>query len=121
MTDYVIVPREATDGMVYALRTGSRADYPSDELCKVRYTALLHKVPEHNLVTIDKDDLEALRKDAERLDWLADPNNYLGAVSLPAECVKRNVHSMRDAIDDAMQSDAFIQHTIDKAMKGDDK
>ncbi len=45
-----------------------------------------------------------LRKDAERLDWLADPTNRIGNVQLPRECVERNPHSLRDAIDDAIRS-----------------
>lgn len=43
-----------------------------------------------------------LRKDAARLDWLADPENQIGEVLLPTEVVEQNPHSMRDAIDAAM-------------------
>lgn len=43
-----------------------------------------------------------LRKDAARLDWLADPENHNGSVQLPREIVFANIHSMRDAIDAAM-------------------
>ena len=46
-----------------------------------------------------------LRDDAARLDWLADPANIHGAVSLPRHCVEANLHSMRDAIDAAMEID----------------
>ena len=46
-------------------------------------------------------------RDALRLDWLADPKNSIGNVQLPAKCVENNVHSLRDAIDEAMEmSDA---------------
>jgi hypothetical protein len=48
-------------------------------------------------------EIQALRKDAERLDWLADPNNSIGNVQLPTECVTENLHSLRAAIDDAME------------------
>lgn len=48
-------------------------------------------------------EVQALRKDAKRLDWLADPENNIGNVQLPSECVERNTHSLRDAIDDAME------------------
>ena len=41
--------------------------------------------------------------DTVRLDWLADRDNHIGNVQLPAECVACNLHSMRDAIDMAMQ------------------
>lgn len=44
----------------------------------------------------------ALLKDKARLDWLADVDNKLGGVTLPRDIVERNLHSMRDAIDDAM-------------------
>ncbi len=41
--------------------------------------------------------------DTVRLDWLADRDNHIGNVQLPAECVACNLHSMRDAIDMAMK------------------
>lgn len=41
--------------------------------------------------------------DKRRLDWLGDPNNPIGCVQLPTACVERNLHSLRDAIDDAMR------------------
>ncbi len=41
--------------------------------------------------------------DTVRLDWLADRDNHIGNVQLPAECVACNLHSMRDAIDMAME------------------
>jgi hypothetical protein len=46
--------------------------------------------------------IAALAKDAERMSWLADVGNIHGAVMLPRVCMERNMHSMRDAIDDAM-------------------
>ncbi len=47
-------------------------------------------------------ELQELLKDKERLDWLADVNNSIGNVQLPRDIVERNLHSMRDAIDEAM-------------------
>ena len=41
--------------------------------------------------------------DTVRLDWLADRDNHIGNVQLPAECVTCNLHSLRDAIDMAMR------------------
>ena len=41
--------------------------------------------------------------DTVRLDWLADRDQHIGNVQLPAECVACNLHSLRDAIDMAMQ------------------
>ena len=48
--------------------------------------------------------LQALpHPDTVRLDWLADRDQHIGNVQLPAECVTCNLHSLRDAIDMAMQ------------------
>ena len=44
--------------------------------------------------------------DTIRLDWLADPENKIGGVILPTECVERHLDSMRDAIDAAMRIQA---------------
>jgi hypothetical protein len=49
--------------------------------------------------------IEQLRKDKARLDWLADPTNTIGGVQLPTEYVITNLHSMRAAIDAAMEGD----------------
>ena len=43
--------------------------------------------------------------DTVRLDWLADRDQHIGNVQLPAECVTCNLHSLRAAIDMAMQMD----------------
>lgn len=43
--DYVLVPKEPTDAIRKALRTGSRKDYPSDELCDVRWCAAIATAP----------------------------------------------------------------------------
>src|SRR5678815_4622843 len=51
-------------------------------------------------------DLQELLKDKARLDWLADVDNKLGGVTLPRAIVERNLHSMRDAIDEAMAIDS---------------
>ena len=55
----------------------------------------------------DFEEFEPIRHpDTVRLDWLADPANKIGSVSLPAECVERHLDSLRDAIDAAMQAQA---------------
>ena len=41
---YFIAPIKPTPEIINALRTGSRKDYPSDELCRVRYAALVAAV-----------------------------------------------------------------------------
>ena len=48
-------------------------------------------------------EIERLRADAARLDWLADPGNQIGNVQLPTECVRAHPESMRAAIDAAMR------------------
>lgn len=45
--------------------------------------------------------LAECREDANRLDWLADKENSIGDVMLPTECVEKNPHSLRAAIDAA--------------------
>lgn len=52
---------------------------------------------------LQSEQVQAWKRDAERLDWLADPNNSIGNVQLPTECVTENLHSLRAAIDDAME------------------
>ena len=52
-------------------------------------------------IIITKKDYTEFLRDKERLDWLADTSNSIGNVQLPTECVLRNAHSLRDAIDDA--------------------
>lgn len=42
-------------------------------------------------------------KDTIRIDWLADVNQSVGNVMLPTVCVYQNLHSLRAAIDMAMQ------------------
>ena len=55
---------------------------------------------------LQSSEIQAWKRDAERLDWLADPNNSIGNVQLPTVCVERNPHSLRDAIEDAMEQQA---------------
>ena len=49
-------------------------------------------------------EVEALRADKDRIDWLADPENAIGNVQLPREVVEANLHSLRDAIDAARKA-----------------
>ena len=41
--------------------------------------------------------------DTQRMDWLADPDNHIGNVQLPTECVAAHPDSLRSAIDAAMK------------------
>jgi len=52
-----------------------------------------------------KAEIEHLRKDEARLDWLADRNNLIGNITLPTQCVQNNLDSLRAAIDEAMKLD----------------
>lgn len=51
------------------------------------------------------DELDELRKDKARLDWLADTSQSIGHILLPTVCVEHNLDSMRKAIDCAMAMD----------------
>lgn len=44
-----------------------------------------------------------LLEDAERIDFLGSLDQWIANVQLPQECIERNMHSLRDAIDDAMR------------------
>ena len=69
--------------------------------CK-RYTEQeLQQLLSDGIAELQKENAE-LRKDKERLDWLADPAQNVGDLILLRDIVERNLHSMRDAIDEAM-------------------
>jgi hypothetical protein len=42
-------------------------------------------------------------EDGKRIDWLSDKGQSIGNVMLPTGCIERNISSLRDAIDDAME------------------
>lgn len=48
------------------------------------------------------DEMDRLRMDEVRLDWLGDPANASGLVQLPTASVERHPGDLRAAIDDAM-------------------
>lgn len=50
--------------------------------------------------------------DTVRMDWLADRDNAIGNVQLPAVCVMNNLHDMRAAIDEAMRLDPEVAAAI---------
>lgn len=52
---------------------------------------------------LQSSEVQAWKRDAERMDWLADPKNSIGNVQLPIDCVKNNLHSLRGAIDEAKE------------------
>lgn len=49
-------------------------------------------------------EIEELRKDKARIDWLADVNQFIGNVQLPTDCVLQAL-DLRQAIDMAMELD----------------
>jgi hypothetical protein len=51
------------------------------------------------------DELSEAKKDKARLDWLADPKNTIGNVTLPRQHIMDHPDSMRAAIDAAMEGD----------------
>lgn len=60
---------------------------------------------EYVQLTETTQDIEKLRRDKERLDWLASVDNKIGNVTLPDAIVHSNISSLRDAIDKAMMLD----------------
>lgn len=65
------------------------------------------------------DALQEAAADKARLDWLADRENTIGNVQLPAMCVMNNMHSLRGAIDEAMRLDPAIWVEIRGADAGE--
>lgn len=55
-------------------------------------------------------EIDELRKDKLRLDWISETKNDYAALQLPGECVRRNIHSMRAAIDDAIEMQRRESH-----------
>ena len=73
--------------------------------CK-RYTEQeLQQLLSDGIAELQRENAE-LRKDRERIDWLADLDNEYGNVELPVEIVRRNIHCLRAAIDEAMEMQA---------------
>ena len=73
--------------------------------CK-RYTEQeLQQLLSDGIAELQRENAE-LRKDKERIDWLADLDNEYGNVELPSEIVRRNIHCLRAAIDEAMEMQA---------------
>lgn len=54
--------------------------------------------------------VKLLKKDKVRMDWLADPENNIGNVQIPTECVLNHLDSMRDAIDEAMKLECRVDN-----------
>lgn len=76
----------------------------SDVDWKARYMDLSQELVDRKNQMIDLEHkVMRLEADKRRLDWLADPANNIGQVMLPREIVERNIHSLRDAIDEAME------------------
>lgn len=64
-------------------------------------------------------EIETLRADWVRMEWLADRENTIGNVQLPTMCVMNNMHSLRGAIDEAMRLDPAIWAEIGGADAGE--
>ncbi|MEO9231571.1 MAG: hypothetical protein ABI216_21835 [Devosia sp.] len=71
-------------------------------LTKDYYAAvLMGRIKDENAAL--KAEVERLKKDETMLDWLSDPKQSIGNVQLPTRCVQNNLHSLRDAIAEAMK------------------
>lgn len=96
-----------TDELVAELETSVCCVWPESNSAVTTLRALLSERAEMQqqlrAAMISVDNCELFRKDAERMDWLADPDNTIGNVQLPTDCVLQNVHSLRAAIDAAMK------------------
>lgn len=65
------------------------------------------------------EEIETLRADWARLEWLADRENGIGNVQLPTMRVVNNLHDMRAAIDEAMQIDPKEWADVEQADAGE--
>lgn len=97
-------PVETGDGVMMVFKNPRAANVLSLISNEVR--AMLAAAPQSPAIAAER--VAELERDAARLDWLADPENMLGSVGLPRECVEPNIHSMREAIDMAMAMDKAI-------------
>lgn len=69
--------------------------------CK-RYTDQeLQQLLSDGIAELQRENAE-LKKDKARIDWLADPAQNIGDLTLPRDIVERNLGSLRDGIDEAM-------------------
>lgn len=57
------------------------------------------------MINLTQKQHDELLADKARIDWLADVNQSIGNVQLPAECVTMHLDSLRGAIDAAMALD----------------
>lgn len=78
----------------------SKQARPHDELIAELLDSRIAKTEREHAAARE---IEHLRLDKKRLDWLADVETTTGNVQLPRDCVERNIHDMRAAIDDAMR------------------
>jgi len=47
--------------------------------------------------------IKSMQPDVKRLNFLADPSQFIANVQLPTDIVERNLDSLRNAIDEAMK------------------
>jgi hypothetical protein len=101
-TDYIEVGTYDEDGNWYDLLRVNAEQYTDDQGDDATVAEYYASVSNGVILELIRRLREAER-DAARLDWLADPDNHIGNVQLPKECVIQNLHSLRDAIDAAMR------------------
>lgn len=56
--------------------------------------------------------LAKAQKDVERIDFLADKDQWIANVQMPREIVERNLNDLRNAIDEAMDLVAQEQNGV---------
>jgi len=91
----------------WAARTIEKLERELAEASKMLYRLARPFFPSEGATIEDENtrlraEIELLRKDGARLDWLADPKNTIGNVTLPRQHIMDHPDSMRAAIDAAM-------------------
>jgi hypothetical protein len=91
----------------WAARTIEKLERELAEASKMLYRLARPFFPSEGATIEDENtrlraEIELLRKDGARLDWLADPKNTIGNVTLPRQHIMDHPDSMRAALDAAM-------------------
>jgi hypothetical protein len=94
----------------WAARTIEKLERELAEASKMLYRLARPFFPSERATIQDENtrlraEIELLKKDKARLDWLADPKNTIGNVTLPRQHIMDHPDSMRAAIDAATEGD----------------
>lgn len=102
MTDETILTPEQVDSLLEGVLRASGSSL-SNYTMRMGVEQMRGAIRAIEQAVLQSSEVQAWRRDAERLDWLSDPENNIGNVQLPIDCVKNNLHSLRGAIDEAME------------------